>query len=155
MGYAIEDSIKPVIELRINGMVMATSPIILFDGVCNLCKGTVIFVIKRDKCKLFKFASLQSDVGQQLLSRYGIAKETRLDSMVLIKSDKAYRYSSAALHVAKELSGIWPLCFGLVIIPAPIRDVVYNFIGKHRYHWFGKMEQCWLPDLDVKDRFLG
>jgi len=131
-----------------------TPPIILFDGICNLCKGTVLFVIKRDKRNLFKFASLQSDIARQLLSRYEIEEDTHLDSMVLIKNDKAYRYSTAALHIAKELNGIWPLCFALLIIPAPIRNFVYNFIGRHRYHWFGKMDQCWLPDLDLKDRFL-
>ncbi|WP_408007853.1 thiol-disulfide oxidoreductase DCC family protein [Pseudalkalibacillus sp. A8] len=128
------------------------SKILLFDGECNLCNGIVQFVIKRDPSAQFKFAALQSETGQKLLKQYNLPP--RFDSFVLIENDKAYQKSSAGLKVARHLNGGWHLFTIFKIIPTPIRDVVYNFIARNRYKWFGKRDSCMMPTPDIKSRFL-
>lgn len=128
--------------------------IILFDGVCNLCNGAVQFVLKRDKKNVFRFAALQSDVGKQLMTERNIASET-LDSIILIEPGVAYyTKSTAALKIAKDLNGIWNLSYILLWIPESIRDIVYDFIAKNRYKWFGKKDQCMLPTAELRSKFL-
>src|SRR5215207_4802716 len=95
--------------------------ILLFDGVCNLCNSIVQFTIKRDPNGKFKFASLQSESGQTLLIKFGLAADD-FDSFVFINGDKYFLKSSAGLYVLKELGGIWKLFFVFIIIPRPIRD---------------------------------
>jgi len=126
--------------------------ILLFDGVCNLCNNFVQFVIKRDKQQVFRFAALQSDVGQQLLHKYKIPPT--LDTVVLIQDEKAYTHSDVALHVAKKLGGVWPLIFIFVLIPSFIRNPIYNWIAKNRYRWFGKQKECMIPTPSLKALFL-
>ncbi|WP_237661949.1 thiol-disulfide oxidoreductase DCC family protein [Sutcliffiella horikoshii] len=128
-------------------------PILLFDGVCNLCNSMVTFVIKRDQKATFKFASLQSDVGQHLLREYSLPME-EFDSFYFVDGKKIYTKSSAALKVAKELDGAWKLFYPLILIPKPLRDIVYSYVAKNRYRWFGKRNQCMLPNPEVKKRFL-
>lgn len=130
------------------------APVILFDGVCNLCNSSVQFVIERDKKKQFRFASLQSDYGQEQQKKYGLL-DKNVDSIVLIENGKAYIKSTAALRIAKRLGGLYPLAYGFIIIPAFLRNIVYDFIARNRYKWFGKQESCWLPTPDLKSRFLG
>ena len=130
-----------------------THSIILFDGVCNLCNGAVNFVIKRDTGNVFKFTPLQEKQGALLLKTHAIDIQ-KLDSIVLIENGNVYTKSSAALRIAKKLSGPWPLFFVLLIIPSFIRDGVYDFIAKNRYKWFGKKEQCMIPTLGLKEKFL-
>jgi len=132
---------------------MAQLPIILFDGVCNLCNGAVQFVIKHDVKKQFMFASLQSDAGQQLLKQYQLPLQS-FNSFVLIQNEKTYFKSTAALMVAKQLNGITKLLYGFIIVPAVIRNAVYNFIAKNRYKWFGKKESCMMPTTQLTSRFL-
>jgi len=129
-------------------------PVILFDGVCVLCQSSVQFVIKRDKEKRFKFASLQSEFGKRILEEHQIPMEDHLTSMILYEDGKIYRHSTAALHIARRLNGLWPTMYGFIIVPPFIRNAVYNFIGAHRYQWFGKTPACWVPTEDVQDRFL-
>jgi predicted DCC family thiol-disulfide oxidoreductase YuxK len=126
--------------------------ILLFDGECNLCNGAVQFLIKKDRHELFKFASLQSPIGGSLVGKYNVAKE--LDSFVYIKDGKAFTKSDAALHVSRDLGGIWKLAFLFICIPRSIRDKVYDFIAKNRYKWFGKKDVCMLPTPELKKRFL-
>ena len=128
-------------------------PIILFDGICNLCNNAVQFVLKHDKKKLFRFASLQSDFGKSILIKYGLPTDN-FNSFVLILNGKAYTKSTAALSVAKMLSGPMKLLYGFIIVPAFIRNGVYNVIARNRYKWFGKKESCMLPSPDVAARFL-
>jgi predicted DCC family thiol-disulfide oxidoreductase YuxK len=128
-------------------------PLILFDGFCNLCSAAVQFVIKRDPKYYFRFASLQSETGQRLLQQYQVS-ERYLDSFVLVEDGIAYTRSAAALRVTRKLSGFWPLTYGLIIIPPLIRNAVYNWIARKRYDWFGKKEECWLPDPSLKKRFI-
>ena len=130
-----------------------THSIILFDGVCNLCNGAVNFVIKRDPGNVFKFAPLQEKQGALLLKTHAIDIQ-KLDSIVLIENEKVYVKSSAALRIARKMSNLWPLFFVLLIIPSFIRDGVYDFIAKNRYKWFGKKEQCMIPTLGLKEKFL-
>ena len=129
------------------------SAIILFDGVCNFCNGSVNFIIERDKEKYFKFAPLQSEIGQTLLSEHGIDK-TITDSVVLIEDGKAYIRTTAALRIAKRLSGAWRFFYGFIIVPAFIRDVFYKLFAKNRYRMFGKQEACMMPTPEIRERFL-
>ncbi|HSN61148.1 MAG TPA: thiol-disulfide oxidoreductase DCC family protein [Ferruginibacter sp.] len=132
---------------------MINSPVILFDGVCNLCNGSVQFVIKHDKAGLFKFASLQSEAGQQLLKKYQLP-DTNFNSFVLIQDEKAYTKSTAALMVAKQLKGVVKYLYIFSVIPTFIRDKVYNFIAQNRYSWFGKKDSCMIPSANLEARFL-
>ena len=124
-------------------------PVILFDGVCNLCSGSVQFVIERDSRKHFRFASLQSAVGEKFLG-----SRDQLETMVLVVGDKIYRKSTAALLIAKRLDGAWPLVSVLLVIPRFLRDAVYDWIGRRRYRWFGKRAECWVPSPEHSERFL-
>lgn len=133
--------------------IYTAHPVILFDGFCNLCSGSVQFVIKRDPKKYFRFASLQSAFGQSLLTQTNLST-TDLNSFLLLQDGIIYSRSTAALKVAKCLSGPWSLLYMCRIIPAFLRDFLYNFIAKNRYHWFGKKETCWVPNNQLTDLFI-
>jgi predicted DCC family thiol-disulfide oxidoreductase YuxK len=128
-------------------------PIILFDGVCNLCAGSVQFIIKRDNNKYFRFTSLQSDFAKIIL-RPSQLSENNFSSIILWEDGKIYTQSAAALRITKHLSGGWKLLFALIIIPAFIRNYMYSIIARHRYRWFGKKEKCWIPNDEWKDLFI-
>jgi predicted DCC family thiol-disulfide oxidoreductase YuxK len=128
-------------------------PIVLFDGVCNLCNGAVQFIIRHDKKNIFMFASLQSEVGRKILEQYNFPLD-ELNSFILIENNKAYTRSTGALRVAKKLNGLWPLLYGFIIIPKFIRDSIYNWVGRNRYKWFGKKDACMIPTPELKARFL-
>lgn len=129
-------------------------PILLFDGVCNLCNSSVQWVIEHDPEGKFRFASLQSDVGQALLTEFNL-DPAALNTVVLIDEGKAFTHSAAPLQVAKHLGSAWALLGNVgLIVPRPIRDGIYNFIAANRYRWFGKKDQCWLPTPDLRQRFL-
>ena len=131
----------------------AERPIILFDGVCNLCTASVRFAIARDSRRRFRFASLQSPVAGEILGP-GFQHGERLGSVVLVVGGRVYRKSSAALRTAWRLDGLWPLLAVFLIVPRPIRDAAYDWIGNRRYRMFGKREVCWVPDPDLVERFL-
>lgn len=132
---------------------MENNPIILFDGVCNLCNRSIQFVLKHDKQKHFRFAALQSAAGQALLKKYNL-HETIFNSFVLIKDGKLYLKSTAALIVAKELNGPIKILYAFIIVPTFIRNAVYNLIAKNRYKWFGKKDSCMLPTPALQSKFL-
>ena len=125
----------------------------MFDGICNLCNQSVQFVIEHDKKNQFRFASLQSDFGQNFLKENNL-DATQFDSVVFIEDDKFYTKSSAALKISKYLDGITSWLTIFMIVPKPLRDVVYSFIAKNRYRWFGKQESCWLPTPELEAKFL-
>jgi predicted DCC family thiol-disulfide oxidoreductase YuxK len=127
-------------------------PVLLFDGVCNLCNGVVQFVVRRDAADRIRFAPLQSPAGQELLARHDLPDA--LDSVVLVEGDRAYIKSAAAIRVA-ELLG-WPYRAAAVtrLLPRRLRDAAYEFVATNRYDWFGRKEQCMVPSDDVSDRFL-
>ncbi|GKV68479.1 hypothetical protein NCCP2716_09770 [Sporosarcina sp. NCCP-2716] len=127
--------------------------VILFDGECNFCDASVQFIIKRDPYEYFQFAALKSETGEQLAKEYGIPGD--VDSMVLIENGKTYMKSGAALRIAKKLDGLWHLAFLFILVPAPIRDAVYDFVARNRYKWFGKKEEaCMLPSPAERKRFI-
>lgn len=127
--------------------------IIFFDGVCNLCTGSVKFVIQRDRKDRFRFAALQSDIAQQYLGPFGLSL-SELSSIILFENGKVYQRSTAALRITRYLSGAWPLLYGLLIVPAFIRDYVYNQIAKRRYSIWGREESCMVPTAELKAKFL-
>jgi predicted DCC family thiol-disulfide oxidoreductase YuxK len=127
--------------------------LILFDGVCNLCNASVKFIIKRDRRNKFYFASLQSAAGSKQLQKFAI-NTGEFFSVVLIKNKKIFLRSNAALEIARDLSGLWPLFYFFKIIPAFIRDFFYNMISRNRYRLFGKQDTCMLPSAQMKARFV-
>ncbi len=127
-------------------------PILLFDGVCNLCNGFVNFAIARDPHGTLLFAALQSETGQRLIRQHGIPNDLR--SFIFIEQDRYDEKSTAILKVLKRLNGAWPFLFGLMVVPKPIRNGVYDMIAKNRYRWFGKEAVCRMPTEETKRRFL-
>jgi predicted DCC family thiol-disulfide oxidoreductase YuxK len=129
-------------------------PVILFDGVCNLCESTVHFVVRRDKHRQFRFASLQSAAAQKILFSHQYTFD-ELSSVLLIVDDTLYRKSRAALQIVRRLDGAWPLLYyAFFWVPKFIADPVYDYIGSRRYRWFGKKEECWIPDDKLRRRFI-
>jgi predicted DCC family thiol-disulfide oxidoreductase YuxK len=128
-------------------------PIVLFDGVCNLCNSAVQFIIRHDKKNAFMFTSLQSEAGQKLLTQYNFPLD-ELNSFILIENNIAYTRSTGALKVAKKLNGIWPWLYSFIIIPKIFRDSIYDLFAKNRYKWFGKKDACIIPTQELKARFL-
>ena len=126
--------------------------IILFDGVCNLCDQSVQFIMKRDPKGYFKFASLQNDSGKELLKKYHVSAE--VDSMVLVDSNHCYIKSTAALMICKNLKGVWKFLYFLIVIPRPVRDLLYGITAKNRYRWFGTKVSCMLPSEEDRKRLL-
>lgn len=129
-------------------------PILLFDGVCNLCSGTVQFVIERDSDAKVGFASLQSDYGVDMMGRLNIPTDY-LDSIILVEGDRISYKSTAALRLCHYLDGVWPALRILLIIPSPVRNLVYDWVARNRYRWFGKKESCWMPTPELRSRFKG
>jgi len=127
--------------------------VILFDGVCNLCNGAVNFIIDRDKTGKFKFASLQSIYGQEYLANNDFPHDD-FESMVFQQGDHVYTRSAAVLKIAQNMSGLWPLLYGFIIIPKFLRDAVYNYIASNRYRFFGKRDHCRVPTPELKAKFL-
>lgn len=127
--------------------------IVLFDGVCHLCDGAVRFILKRERAAELKFAPLQSDSGKSLLQKYGYTPNY-LNGLILIENNRAHDRSSACLRIAGKLSFPWNLLFPLLLIPKPLRDLIYGIIASVRYRWFGKKESCSLPHGEDQTRFL-
>ena len=130
-----------------------SSPILLFDGVCNLCNRLVIFLIRRDKKARIKFAPLQSQTGELYLEKNNLAID-EINSIVYIEGENLFLKSSAILHLFKVLGGVWSMIYLLSIIPKFIRDFFYDSVAKSRYRIFGKADACMVPSAEFADRFL-
>lgn len=128
-------------------------PILLFDGVCNLCDGFVQFAIKRDKASVFRFAPLQSETGRTLLRHFNLDEDV-IDTVILIENGAIHTKSTVALRMARRIGGVWALAYPFIILPKFIRDNIYDFIAKNRYGWFGKKDACMIPTPEVRTRFL-
>ncbi len=128
-------------------------PVVLFDGICNLCNRSVQFIIKRDRKKQFHFAALQGKTGQELLRKFNLPADS-FNSFILVENGKVYLRSSGALRMAKKLNGAWPLLYAFIIVPKFIRDNIYNWIAKNRYKWYGKRRECMIPTPELRERFL-
>jgi predicted DCC family thiol-disulfide oxidoreductase YuxK len=127
--------------------------IVLFDGECKFCNGSVNFIIEHDKSAYFKFAPNQSEIAQDLFRRYNVDK-ANIDSLVLIENEQVYLYSTGALRIARKLNGVWSIFYGFIIVPSVIRDFVYKQFAKVRIRLFGKQEVCLMPTTEIRERFL-
>lgn len=131
----------------------ASTPILLFDGVCNLCHGAVQFILAHERAPQLRFAALQSEIGQQLLRDHHLPADYA-DSLVLIEGHRAYTLTTGALRLTRYLKFPYGLGRLALVIPAVLRDPFYHWIARHRYQWFGKKDQCLLPTPERKARFL-
>ena len=127
--------------------------LILFDGVCNLCNGFVQFVIARDPHARFQFGALQSSSARRVLEAHETPHPLP-DSIVLVEDGKVYTQSTAALRIARHLSFPFPLAFGLLVVPRPLRDGMYAWVARHRFRWFGRRDHCMVPTPALRSRFL-
>jgi predicted DCC family thiol-disulfide oxidoreductase YuxK len=132
---------------------LADHPLILFDGVCNLCNGFVQSVIERDPPGRFQFAALQSEAARRILAGHD-APNPLVESVVLIEEGRVYTGSTAALRIARGLRFPWPLAGVLLAIPRPLRDGIYAGVARRRYRWFGQREQCMVPTAATRSRFI-
>lgn len=144
---------------------MRVDALVLFDGKCNLCNGAVQFIIDRERAPNLKFAPLQSDLATERLTEAMGAEATQAlvlgasgsgdpDSVVLIEDGKAYTHSTAALRLAAHLGAPWRWAFVFYVVPRPLRDMIYRWIGRNRYRWFGKTESCRVPTPELRARFV-
>jgi predicted DCC family thiol-disulfide oxidoreductase YuxK len=129
------------------------APIVLFDGVCNFCNGTVNRLIAADVERRLRFASLQSEAGQRLLRHFGLPL-TDFDTLVLVEGGRVYTFSDAALRIAKHLPAPWSWARFLMIVPRTLRNAVYRLFATNRYRWFGKSESCRMPGPEFEGRFI-
>ena len=129
------------------------NPVVLFDGLCNFCEGSVRFIIERDPKGAFRFASLQSEFGKKLATDHGANPEA-LNTMMLVEGEKLYMRSTAALRIARRLRFPWFLAAVFLVVPPFIRNGVYNIVSKNRYKWFGKKDACMIPTPEIRERFL-
>lgn len=131
---------------------------ILFDGVCNFCNASINFIIDRDSKSIFKFAALQSEIGQELLRKNGLktsdSESRTFDSIVAIEGNKVYQKSDAALEIARRMDGVWKFFYVFKIIPTFLRNPIYDFVARNRYRIFGRTDTCRIPTPELKARFL-
>lgn len=128
-------------------------PLILFDGLCNLCNGFILWVLKMDKKNVFRFGLLQSDNVQRMLRKYEL-KISGLASIVLLEDERITVESDAVLRIARILGGGWSPFYLFIIVPKFLRDNVYRIISRHRYRLCGKRDVCMIPSPEVLDRFI-
>jgi predicted DCC family thiol-disulfide oxidoreductase YuxK len=132
----------------------ALHPIVLFDGVCNLCNGTVRFLIERDPGARLRFASLQSEFGRALQARYGLDPDA-LDTFVMVDGAGVHVRSDAMLRLLAGLSAPWRWLAWMRLLPRPLRDALYGVVARNRYRWFGRRDDCLVPTPELRARFLG
>ena len=129
--------------------------IVLFDGTCNFCTRSVRFIIRHDRKAVFTFAALQSDAGQRLCREHGINPDPDVvQSFLLIRGERVYRRSEAAIECARIFGGIWRALTVFQVLPRGVRDRAHAVLAKHRYRWFGRSDRCPAPTADWRARFL-
>jgi predicted DCC family thiol-disulfide oxidoreductase YuxK len=129
--------------------------VVLFDGVCNLCSASVRFIVEHDRDAYFKFASLQSEAGKELLAAHHISQPPGdPTSIIVAEGDEVSQRSTAALRIARHLGFPWRLAWMFIIVPRALRDFFYDFVAKRRYRWFGKKDACMVPTPELRARFL-
>ncbi len=126
--------------------------VIVFDGICNWCNAWVDFTMARDGGR-FRFGTLQSDKGQELLTLLGLPTQD-FETFLLLERGQVFTKSTAALKIARQLSGCWPVLWLLIFVPRALRDGLYDYIARHRYRLMGKAEACRIPRADERSRFV-
>lgn len=132
---------------------MAERSIVLFDGVCNLCNGFVNFLIDRDRHDRFRFGSLQSENVKELLRPFHYTTE-EISTVLLIQNNTLYTQSTAVLRICRLMPGVWPLLYGFIVVPRPLRDFLYNLVAKNRYKIFGRKDSCRIPTPELQSKFV-
>ena len=127
--------------------------VIVFDGVCNFCNAFVNFVLERDSQGLFKFGTLQSQPAQYILAQLHLATQD-YETFLLLENGEVFTKSTAAIKILRCLPGLWSWLYAFIIIPRPLRDLVYSFIARHRYQWMGKSDSCRVPTSKERARFI-
>lgn len=139
--------------MSLNEHESSPGPLIVFDGVCVLCTAWLQFVLKHDPHGEFKFATIQSPAGRRLLRNNGLDPDDP-ESFLLLADGQPFSDSAAMIRVVSEFGGGWQLIKVLYVVPRPIRDWLYRFIGRHRYRLFGKRDSCVVPDPEIANRFV-
>lgn len=129
-------------------------PVIVFDGVCVLCNGWVQLLLRHDRARRYRFASMQSAVGRQLLQAHGLDPDDPV-SFLLVGQDRTWSDTDALRQVLASVGGVWRIAHLLGWIPRRLRDPLYRLIARNRYRWFGRHDRCYLPPIGEEDRFLG
>jgi predicted DCC family thiol-disulfide oxidoreductase YuxK len=127
--------------------------VVLFDGVCNLCNSAVRFIIARDPAARFRFAPVESEAAARLLGAPA-ADRGLPDSIILLDRGRLYTRSRAALRICRRLRFPWPLLYGFIVVPPPMRNWLYDLVARNRYRWFGKRDACMVPTPETRARFL-
>jgi predicted DCC family thiol-disulfide oxidoreductase YuxK len=149
----MDQPVMPIMNVRVERHARV---LVFFDGVCNLCNETVLFIIDRDPKARFRFAPLQSQAAREVLLPLGYVVSDPPESLVVVASGLVLVQSSAALRIASMLSGPWPYLAGVArLVPRSLRDFVYRVVTRHRYRWFGRTESCRVPTPELQSRFLG
>jgi predicted DCC family thiol-disulfide oxidoreductase YuxK len=143
-------------RLAFGGLPMSEPGIVIFDGHCNLCNGTVDFLLKRDRAGQLRFTANQNEAGKRILAENaaGFAGGAPPDAIFLFEDGRLYASSTAALRIARRLPFPWKLAYAANVIPRSLRDPIYAWVARNRYRWFGKKETCRLPTPDERGRFL-
>ena len=128
-------------------------PVVLYDGVCTVCDASVQFILRHDPSRTVRFASLQSEVGQELARAHGV-DPARLDTLVLIEDGRGLVQSDAVLGIAAHLTRPWSWAGRLAVVPKPVRDAAYRLVARNRTRLFGRRDACRIPTPDVRARFL-
>jgi len=128
-------------------------PVILFDGVCNLCNGFVQTTISIDPQGKFQFAALQSEFGQEVMDKASLPVN-ELNTVILYDDGKIFTHSDVPLEICRRLGGVWSLFLVFKLIPRALRNRLYDWVASNRYRWFGKSESCMIPTPELRKRFL-
>jgi predicted DCC family thiol-disulfide oxidoreductase YuxK len=139
--------------MQMKNLGQECQPVLLFDGVCNLCNSSVQFILKHEKNQNLKFAAIQSEAGEKLLTHYRL-DSNQTNSVILISENYVYTASDAVLKLTQYLK--FPYSSGkiLMVVPKTIRDFFYKKVAHNRYNWFGKRESCMVPTPELRKRFL-
>ena len=132
---------------------MDAAPIVIFDGVCNLCSGGIHFILAHERDHVIRFAAAQSPAGQELLQRHGFDPQD-LTTFVFIEAGEVHVRSDGALKVVRHLRLPWRMFCVLRAVPRPARDRIYDLVARNRYRWFGKRDGCLVPTPELRSRFI-
>lgn len=127
--------------------------VVLFDGVCNLCNGSVRFILRHDRRRVFRLAAIQSPEGQAIMNWFGFSAGMS-GTMLLVEGNRVFTRSTAALRIASRLPFPWGLAGAAWIVPRAVRDWAYDLVARNRYRWFGRRDACLVPRPEHEGRFL-